>query len=110
MELDRKSFKKVDVVKVVGRVDNYNCHDLDKVLNQVLDDRRYNIVIDLEDVDFLSSGGLRALVAAYKECKKHGGDIRVSSPSERVTYTLELAGHDIIYPIFEDQVSAVGSF
>ena len=107
MELDRNSFKRVDVVKVVGPVDNFNCHDLDKVQNQVLDDRRYNIVVDLKDVDFLSSGCLRALVTAYKECRKHGGDIRVSSLSKRVAYTLDLAGHDIVYPIYNDEVSAV---
>jgi anti-sigma B factor antagonist/stage II sporulation protein AA (anti-sigma F factor antagonist) len=58
----------------------------------------------------MSSAGLRALVAAHRDCRKKGGDVHIAAPSERVTEVLSLAGLDAIFEVFPDKAAAVGSF
>jgi anti-anti-sigma factor len=66
--------------------------------------------LNLSGVDYTSSAGLRALVAALRECKKHNGDLRISEASDRVLDVLNLAGLTSLFELFDDDTSAVGSF
>jgi anti-sigma B factor antagonist len=110
MEITVKELNRVDLILVEGRVDSSTATDFGDVLNERIDKGAINLVVDLEQVDYMSSGGLRELVAALKQVRKDGGDLRISTPSQRVREVLELAGLDAIFEIFDDQVSAVGSF
>jgi anti-sigma B factor antagonist len=110
MEITVRELNRVDLILVDGRVDSSTATGLGDVLNERIDKGAINLVVDLEQVDYMSSGGLRELVAALKQVRKDGGDLRISTPSPRVREVLELAGLDAIFEIFDDQVSAVGSF
>ncbi len=110
MEITVRELNRVDLILVEGRVDSSTATDFGDVLNERIDKGAINLVVDLEQVDYMSSGGLRELVAALKQVRKDGGDLRISTPSQRVREVLELAGLDAIFEIFDDQVSAVGSF
>ncbi|GAB4145510.1 MAG: STAS domain-containing protein [Candidatus Promineifilaceae bacterium] len=105
-----ESFKRVDLVTVAGRVDSSNASELDTVLQSLLNNNRHNIVLDLGQVSYMSSAGLRAVVSALRESKKNGGDLRLASPSERVTEVLELSGLNSLFEKFDDLTHAVGSF
>jgi anti-anti-sigma factor len=58
----------------------------------------------------MSSAGLRAMVAALRECKKHRGDLRLANPSERMAEVLDLAGLDSVFSIYDEATAAVGSY
>ena len=110
LSISVESFKRVDLVTVAGRVDSSNASQLDNQLKELLDNGRYKLVLDLSGVNYLSSAGLRAMVAAVRECKKHRGDVRLANVSDRVTEVLKLAGLNVIFQAYEDKTSAVGSF
>ena len=110
MQIEIQEMNRVDLFAVSGRVDSSTATDLGKALNTRIDNGTLNIVVDLSQVDYMSSGGLRELIAALKRVKKDGGDLRLSSPSARVREVLELAGLASIFQIFDEQVKAVGSF
>ena len=101
---------RADLIEVEGRVDSSNADKLQVALDQQIDKGAVNMVVDLEKVDYMSSAGLRALVSALKRVKKDGGDLRICAPSVRVQEVLELAGLTSIFEVFDDQVTAVGSF
>jgi anti-sigma B factor antagonist len=110
LNISVQTFKRVDLVSVTGRIDSNSAPELDSTLKEILDNGRYQIVMDLNQVNYMSSAGLRTLVATLRECKKHSGDVRLSPPSERVAEVLELAGLDPMFQIFDDKLTAVGSF
>ena len=110
MEISITDMNRTTLLKVSGRVDSSNANQLGDTLNDRINSGALNIVVDLEKVDYMSSGGLRELVAALKRVKKDGGDLRLCAPSQRVQEVLELAGLDSLFQIFETQVLAVGSF
>ncbi len=110
LDITVDNYKRVDMVTVSGRIDGSNAGELESAFSELTDEGRYQIVTELSGVDYMSSAGLRALVAAMRECKKHRGDLRIATPSERISEVLELAGLDSIFQIYDDPAAAVGSF
>lgn len=110
MEISVDKHTNVDVVSVSGRIDSSNAGDLDGALKGLNNEGRHQIVLDLAGIEYMSSAGLRAMVAALRESRKHKGDVRVAQPSERMQEVLNLAGLDSVFSIYDDTVAAVGSF
>lgn len=110
MQISTKPLKRVEVITVSGRVDSSTAPEFEQALKTALDSGRYRIVLDLEHVDYMSSAGLRAMVAALKTARRHNGDLRIANPSSRVTEVLQLAGLTSIFEVYPNQVDAVGSF
>ncbi len=111
LELNVEELKRVYLVSAAGRIDSSNALEFDQYLkNNTVDLGKYNIVLDLSGVEFMSSAGLRAIVALLRESKKHRGDVRLAAPSERVMDVLSLAGLDALFSIYDNPTAAVGSF
>lgn len=114
LDINVEHLKRVTLVTTAGRVDSSNAAELDNALKEIMNDGNYNIVLNLNAVSYMSSAGLRALVSALRECKKHRGDVRLSEPSERVAEVLDLAGLTVaeapLFQVFDDDTAAVGSF
>ena len=104
------SYARVDVVTVAGRIDSNNASQLDEAFSQLADKDRYNLVLELSGVEYMSSAGLRALVTALRTAKRHNGDVRIATPSERITEVLDLAGLTSLFQVFGDITAAVGSY
>ena len=110
MEIKVSELKRVTLFEVSGRVDSSSAAQLGEALNTAIDGGRNQLVIDVSGVDYMSSAGLREMVAALKRVRRGTGDIRLASPSDRVKEVLELAGLDTVFEVFGSQVEAVGSF
>ena len=109
VDIQVEDLKRVELVKISGRIDSSNAAEFDRVLKEVVS-RKHNVVLEMSGVDYISSAGLRAMVALLRECKKHKGDVILASPSERVVEVLALAGLDSLFQIAENETAAVGSF
>ena len=81
-------------------------------LTQMWEDTdRFNIVFDMAQVDFVSSAGLRVMIAIQKTCKKwNRGELVLVNVPERIYETLDLAGFVPLFQIFDELVEAVGYF
>ena len=110
MDTSITDIKRVTVVAVNGRVDSATAPDLEAALKQLVDGAKTQIVLDLTDVDYMSSAGLRAMVSTLKSVKRANGDLRLANPSSRVAEVLRLAGLTSIFSIYPSQTDAVGSF
>lgn len=104
-----EDLKRVELVRVSGRIDSSNAAQFDGVLKEVVS-RKKNVVLEMSEVDYISSAGLRAMIALLRECKKHKGDVRLAIPSERVVEVLALAGLDSLFEVYDSEAAAVGSF
>lgn len=101
----------ITIMSVEGRVDSMTAKDLGAALTEAIDNGHLKIVLDLSQVGFMSSAGLRELVLAYKKVKGvQGGDLRIAQPSSRVREVLEMAGLDTIFAIFETPDEAIENY
>lgn len=110
MEIKTSDLKRVTLLEITGRIDSTNANELGEALNSAIDAGRTQLVLDLENVEYMSSAGLRELVNALKKVKRGTGDLRLAAIAPRVMEVLELSGLDTIFEIFDTQVEAVGSF
>ncbi len=110
MEISVKPLKQVDIVKVSGRIDSATASEFDNALKGLLDHGRRKIVIDCEGLEYISSAGLRAMLAALKSAKSNGGNVVLAQANERVRDTLALVGFQTLFLQYTDIVDAVDSF
>ncbi|MBD3418616.1 MAG: STAS domain-containing protein [Chitinivibrionales bacterium] len=97
MELAVTQESKFKIIKVAGRVDWENARLLDKEVHQIVDDGFYHIVFDLNEVTFICSGGVGALVYNLNKVKKSDGAIYIISSNEYVNYIFETLKFDIVF-------------
>jgi anti-sigma B factor antagonist len=111
MEVTSNQYKRCDVVAASGRIDSQTAPKLEAAFQEIMDAGRYGIVFDLSDVDFVSSAGLRVMIAVQKTCKKwNRGKLVLVNVPPRIHETLDLAGFVPLFDIHDDMVEAVGSF
>jgi anti-sigma B factor antagonist len=111
MEITLNQIDTCDIVTIRGRIDSYTAPDLSDKLREITGRQRYKIIMDIGDVIFVSSAGLRVLIDTQKTCKKEekGEVILVNTPS-RVYDTLELAGFVPLFKFYNDVSSAINAF
>jgi anti-sigma B factor antagonist len=111
MEITTKQFKSCDMLVVSGRVDSSTAPQLAEALANVTNDGRYKIVMDMSNLEYMSSAGFRALLASQRLCKRYNrGEIALASIPTRIQEALELAGFTELFKTFSDPIDAVGSF
>ena len=107
-----KQLKRVDIVEVAGRVDSSTAPEFEQAMQSLIDAGRHQLVVDLSDAEYLSSAAFRVLISAIKQVHGaiHRGDVRIACVPPKLLETFKLGGFDEIFKIYDDEVSAVGSF
>lgn len=111
MEVKITILKRCVLFEVSGRVDSSTAPELQKALNEVIEAGNYKLVLDLHQVDFISSAGLWVLVNAQKKCKRFNrGELVMAEVPQRIHNAFDLAGFIPYFKTFDDSTKAVGSF
>jgi len=84
-------------VALAGRLDTNTAPELEKVLNTSLDGVE-TLCIDMEQLDYISSAGLRVLLAAQKTMNKQG-EMKVLHVNEMIMEIFEVTGFSDILTI-----------
>ena len=96
MEVNRQSTPHGLEMTVTGRLDAYWADHLSKALEDALRDGAHHIRVNMTDVPYMSSVGIRVLLKFYKELQRLNGSFAVSNPSDAVKTVLELAGLEVL--------------
>jgi len=111
VEITTTPHKRCTVVKMDGRIDSNSSPDLKKTLGKLMDNGTYKIVFDMSGIDFISSSGVWVLMETQKNCKRwNRGQLVIATPNERIARSLDLAGVQHFFSIYDDLTNAVGSF
>jgi serine/threonine-protein kinase RsbW len=89
----------VVVMPIKGRVDAVTAPQLNREVHAQIDGGARYILLDLADVTFLSSSGLRALLLIRKELMTLGGQLRLASLRPQVYEVFTLTGFTQVFAI-----------
>ncbi len=92
---------RVDRIAPQGRLDAVTVPALEVVLDDHLSAGRVRLVIDLGDVNYISSSGLRALLSVRRKAQAGGGDVVLCRMGPRVREIFEMIGFDKLFRVFE---------
>lgn len=110
MQIIPKIIDNIPVIAVSGRIDAATSKDLESALVDIMDRHTIKMVVDLKDVEYISSSGLRVLLAALKRLRQSQGDLFLTSLQPFVREVFEVTGFSKIFSIFPSQVEAVKGF
>ncbi len=88
-----------DTHKLSGRLDGLTAPDHEKALHEALASAGTALTIDLADLSYVSSAGLRVLLSTAKAAKARGTSITLTKPQPSVLEVLRLSGFDTIFAI-----------
>lgn len=91
--------KSVDtvVIKLQGRLDTTTAPELEKAVNDEGDDFK-KLVLDMQELSYISSAGLRVLLTAHKKMMKQG-ELKLINVTETVMDVFEMTGFSDILVI-----------
>lgn len=98
------------LVSVSGRLDQTQTPDLELQLSSLLEQGHNRIVVDLSDVHYINSGGLRCLVTAWRKAKKEGGNVVLTGLRSRVHEVFSMVGFDKVFDVYPNRALAVQSW
>jgi anti-anti-sigma factor len=96
----------VTVATLLGRIDIAGAQDIDMPMNVLAGSKR-KVVVDLSQVEFLASMGIRSIVLAAKSIMSKRGTCSLVAPAGNVRTVIESAGLDMIIPTFDTLDEAV---
>jgi stage II sporulation protein AA (anti-sigma F factor antagonist) len=91
-----------------GRLDTAGANSIDLKFNAVAGAKRA-VVVDLSNVNLLTSLGIRVLLLGARAVKSKGGKLVLLSPDSNVRAVLEAARTDTVIPIFDDRNAAIAA-
>ncbi len=106
MEITTAAREDVMVVSVNGRVDTVSAPELEQTINQILERGKRKLLIDFSKVSYISSGGLRVLLATAKKLKEPGDRYGLCCLSADVHKIIRLAGFTSIFSIYSSEGEA----
>lgn len=107
MDINQNSIDNMPIVSVSGRIDGATYKDLETILNELIDQNKSEIVLDLEGVVYISSVGLRVLLAAQKKVRPKGGELKLVSLQPFVREVFEITGFTKLFTIYPNQGEAL---
>jgi anti-sigma B factor antagonist len=96
----------ITVLSPQGRLDAAGAPPLEAWLKEQIDAGKLHLVVTLENTQYISSNGLRALLAAQRLAQTHGGALKLCCLSPRLTEIFEMSGFDKVFEIFETREQA----
>lgn len=85
-----------------GRLDSAATPALDVVLTDLFERGHDRLVVDMTDVTYISSRGLKTLVSAWRTARERGGDVLLCSMSSHVFKVFETVGFTRVFAIYPD--------
>jgi anti-sigma B factor antagonist len=107
MEIEEKDVGGVKILRLTGRLDAYSANEVEKSITGLIDGGCVRIVVNLEGVEYISSSGLRVMLAALKRLRKLKGELSLACLRPYVKEVFDIAGFTQIFTIYDREAEAV---
>jgi len=109
IEIRQEEVGEVRVLALAGRLDTETSADLELALQDLQGAGAAHFVIDLGDIGYVSSAGLRVLLALAKQLDGGRGSLKLCALNEAVGQVFDVAGFSRMFAIFPDRDAALGA-
>ncbi len=110
MEISEKTIGRANVVYLTGRLDAHAANDVEQKLNSLTAANQACLVLNLKELEYISSSGLRVILAALKRATKRQGDVRLACLQPSVKDVFDIAGFTQLFKIYDVEEDAISSF
>ena len=110
MDINKRTKDDIVILDITGEIDLYNAPEIKDIINKLIEEQKYNVIINLEKVSYIDSSGIGALISSLSNLKKYQGGLKIINVFASVRKVFELTKLTSFFEIFESEDEAVGSF
>ena len=110
MDIRSEPHKHSLVIRLAGSLDALTADQTQSYIATQFDGGQRQVLLDLSQVDFMSSSGVRVLLEMLKKGRRMGGGLRVAAAQAGVEHTLELSGMLRVLKAYPSVEEGVRSF
>jgi anti-anti-sigma factor len=111
MKIEETILNNVSRIKLEGRFDANTSDAVEKFIWEKIEKGRSQFVLNMENVSFISSAGLRVVIIIARELRnEHQGDLHIAVLQSSVKRVFEISGLNNILKIFDDEETATKAF
>jgi len=110
MKVDRTESGNTLVIRLQGDLDERSVEDLRKILYGCLCEGHYNLVLNLNEVGFVSYMCLGVIVERLRRFRSLKGDIKLVGVNTYMDRLFRMVGVTSLFEVFETEGQAVGGF
>ena len=96
------SGKDYSLIELSGFLDAHTVNSFETRLEEILQDGPSRVVIDLKELNYISSAGIGAMMALTQRLRRENGDLVLLRPNEKVFKILDLLGFTKIFNVATD--------
>lgn len=109
-DISRSDFDNATALHLSGFLDAHTVPVFEDAIQGLLKENIYNIIVNMQNLDYISSAGLGVFMGFIEEIREQGGDIKLSNLSSKVYKVFDLLGFPALFEIFDDENSAKSKF
>jgi anti-sigma B factor antagonist len=110
MTISVKTTNGVKVLLFEGELDTQTSPDAQDQLEQLIDEGARKVLVNFDELEYISSAGLQVLLIAAKRLKSVDGELRVCCLNELVKEVFDISGFLTIFKVFGSESEALEDF
>jgi len=109
MDIEESKVGGVFVLELAGRLDSASARGFEERVMEAVGKGETALLIDLGNLSYISSAGLRVLLVGAKRLQQTGGKIALCSMSASIREVFQISGFLSIFAVHEDRAAALAA-
>ena len=110
MEIAIRNEGEIRVIDFEGNLETSTAAEAEGEINRVIDEGASQVLINFEKLNYISSAGLRVLLATAKKLKPANGELKICNLNETVQEVFDISGFSSILSVAATEDEALSSF
>ena len=110
MEIQASQSESVLLIRVAGRMDSVTSPEFERRVSELTGPHTPRVALDLAELEYISSMGLRSLLVFARQVKTAGGELRLDNVEGRIREVFHISGFLQILPIHSSVEEAMAAF
>lgn len=110
LDMESREANGVTVVEFFGKMNTDTSPEAETFLKECIDEGATNILLNLAELDFISSTGLRVILSTGKIVSGSDNKLLICSPNHTVKDVLDMSGFSQMFGVFETEDEALAGF
>jgi anti-sigma B factor antagonist len=100
----------ISIINLKGYLDAHTAPTLENNFTQLIGENKFKIVVNFEELAYISSAGLGVFMAYIENIRDNKGDIKLTNMSDKVFNIFDLLGFPLLYEIYKNEDEAIRKF
>ena len=110
MKISTRSADDITILNLEGKLDTATSGQASEEINAILEEKPSKLLLNLGDLEFVSSAGLRVLLRTAKTVKEQNGGMKVCGAKGVVKEVMDISGFDTLLDLHESEAEALAAF